>query len=516
MTGPDSAATCLVPSGHRTLTELFAACVRQYPDVTSVIHNQSRLTYAELNALSDYYAHALKAEGVGRGTVVPVLMRPDLEMIGVLLAIIKCGAAYTVMDPKWPASRHTALMERLAPPVVVTREDTPWPRVWAPPGCDPATLTADPVPALIDPEDPFLILFTSGSTGAPKGVILPHRTTARLFTAGGWNEIGPGTTMAQVSAPSWDGFALDCWGPLVSGGTTVLVDEHILVPASLRALHAEHGVNAIFLTPSLFNVLVEEDVQSFAGIDTVILGGEKASSVHSRCFIESHPKARLLNIYGPSECGVLATAHVVTPEDCDAPAGIPLGRAIPFTEVEVLDGTRVCGRDEVGEICIGGPAVATGYMHDPDLTARQFVDLDIDGARKRMYRTGDLGHWSGDGLLRFNGRADLQVKVRGNRIEPEEIELAVSRIAGIALAAVVPLRRDGLVDGLVLCFTSPGGGVSEAGLRAELSRRLPSYLLPRRIRRLNELPLLANGKLDRLRLEAIADAAESVSAAIDS
>jgi mycobactin peptide synthetase MbtE len=500
--GEDGAPSSFDRGG--TMHELFASCVARYPHAVALVHHETRLTYSGLDALSDHYAVALELAGVGSGDVVPVVMKRSPELVGLLLAVLKRGAAYSAMDPQWPAERLAALVARLRARLVVTGASGPWPvPAWAPPSYDPAAPAHRPSPVRAGADDPCMILFTSGSTGAPKGVVAAHRGVARLYDACDWMPTGPGVTMAQLSASSWDGFVVDCWGPLLTGGTTVLVDDQVLFPTALSELRDKDGVNVVFLTPSLFNMLVDEGVQSFAGLQTILIGGERASSAHARRFLEHHSAARLVNLYGPTECGVLVSAHDVSLPDCAAADGIPLGRAVPYTGIYVLDGSRVCDIGEAGEICLAGAGLAIGYLDDAEATARKFADVEVDGIRRRMYRTGDLGHWSKDRRLCFDGRSDLQVQVQGYRVEPAEIELAAARVAGVAMPTVVPLRRNGEIEALALFYTSQQAQVSEADLRAELARQLPAYLVPSRIRRLDRLPVLSNGKLDRQLLELI-------------
>ncbi|HEY2578293.1 MAG TPA: AMP-binding protein [Streptosporangiaceae bacterium] len=483
--------------------------MRQFPAATALVHHESKLTYAELDALSDHYAVELEQAGVEPGDLVPVVMKRSPELVGVLLGLLKRGAAYSALDPAAPHGRLEGLVTRLHPRLVVTSLSGPWPvPAWAPVRYDPAAPPRRPSPVQAGPEDPCTVLFTSGSTGTPKGVVSAHRGTVRLYDDCGWMPLGPGVTMPQIAPASWDGFTLDCWGPLLTGGTTVIVDEPILVPAALRELRERDGVNVMFLTTSLFNMLVDEDVQCFRGATAVLIGGEKASTAHARRFLENNPGTRLINLYGPAECGIVVSTHDVSLADCGSADGIPLGVAVPHTALYVLDGTTLAAGGQVGEIGLAGAGQAIGYLDDPGLTARQFTVIDVAGAPTRVYRTGDLGHWSAGQELCFGGRMDLQLKVHGYRIEPGEIERTAVQVNGVTMAAVVPLRRNGQVDALALFYTSPEAGLSEADLQAELTRLLPAYLVPRRIQRLDRFPLLASGKLDRPLMETIAAADE--------
>ncbi|WP_433170056.1 amino acid adenylation domain-containing protein [Actinoallomurus sp. CA-150999] len=497
-----------------TVHEMFGWCARRWPGAVALVHGDRRVTYAELDAASDDYAVALDAEGVGPGRLVPVLMPRTPEFIAVLLAVLKRGAAYAALDRGWPAGRLRDLITRLDGPVVVTTDvvttgDQAWPLPsWRPPAdvCAAAAAHRRPEPVSVGPRDPSVVYFTSGTTGAPKGVVSPHAGTVRLFDECAFAPLGPGSVLAQAAPPQWDGFVLDLWGPLLTGGTSVLVDEPI-VPRTLRELVARDGVNGAFLTTALFNMIVDEDSGAFEGVGWVLIGGERVSPAHIRRFLRRHPGATLHNMYGPVECGVVVTAHDVRPTDCDDPDGVPLGRVLGNTEVHLMDGDRVCADGEAGELCLGGDGLALGYLGDPELTTRAFPQVTVDGVTRRVYRTGDLGHWAADGTLRFGGRADRQVKIRGHRIEPAEIERNAESVPGVTGAAVLPVRGPGgACKDLVLYYDGSG---AEETVRKELERRVPEYLVPGRIRRLRALPRLANGKLDHRALERLTRPADA-------
>ncbi|NED81657.1 AMP-binding protein, partial [Streptomyces sp. SID11233] len=272
-------------------------------------------------------------------------------------------------------------------------------------------------------------------------------------------------------------------------------------------LIAREGVTGIFLTRSVFDLIMDEDADAFTGLKWLLTGGEAASSATMRRFLERHPGTVLRNVYGPVECTALATERRVTAADCEDPGGVPLGRALNGTSVHVLDGRRACAPGEVGEICLSGSGLVHGYLGDPDATAAAFEELELDGAVRRIYRTGDRGRLSAQGVLHFAGRADRQFKVRGHRIEPAEIEQAARQVDGVreAVALPIPAAGGGHV-GTVLFHTRTGP--SREDVKAVLARRLPSHLVPDRVVELESMPQLSNAKTD---LRALAERVPTLS-----
>ncbi|MFI9331090.1 amino acid adenylation domain-containing protein [Kitasatospora sp. NPDC052868] len=490
-------ATHREPDRHGGLIHtLFTRRAEETPDARALVQGATVLTYRQLADASDAFAADLAAAGVAPGDLVPVLMPRSIRLVVAFLGILKCGAAYAALDPRWPGGRVDRLVRLMGAGLTVT--DGPPPagtRAVAPGRQTPGR----PVPVVeIGPDSPAAVFFTSGSTGEPKGALSPHAGTVRLFEDCPFAELGPRTVMPLTSAVPWDALTLELWSVLLNGGCSVVVDEPYLLPAALRGLVADHGVNCLSLTSTLFNVFVDEDLEAFAGVDQVFVGGEKVSPRHLAALLERFPGLRLLHCYGPVETTLFATVHPVRPGDCALPEGVPLGTAVPRTGLYVHDGERFCGPGETGELLISGDGLATGYLGAPERTARAFPTVEIDGVATRVYRTGDLVHRTADGRLHFDGRADRQVKIRGHRVEPDEVERAALALPGVHQCAVVPLPDGaGGCRGLALAFTTGRAQhPTEAELTARLAARLPAYLVPHTVLRLDALPLNPNGKAD--------------------
>ncbi|WP_446038208.1 amino acid adenylation domain-containing protein [Streptomyces sp. SID1121] len=497
------------------LHETFARTARARPDAVALAGDRRSMTYGELDRTADAWAAELVAAGVAPGAFVPVLLPRGAELVVALLAVLKAGAAYAPLDPEWPARRLREAMADLAAPLVVARSAAGTPEghglpVWTPP-TGPVEAPPGFRAAEVAGTDPACVFFTSGTTGRPKGVVTPHRATARLFAPDTFAHFGAGTVTPLAAPPPWDAFSLELWSALLNGGRSVVVEDPYLSPAALRAGVSVHGTDTVWLTSSLFNMITDEDPAAFEGVRQVMIGGERLSTAHVRRFLLRHPGIVLLNGYGPVESTVFATTHRITPADCDLPGGIPLGRPVPGTGVHVLDGTGVCAVGETGEICVAGEGLALRYLGDPALTEAAFTRVTIDGEALRVYRTGDLGVWGADGLLHFRGRADRQVKIRGHRVEPAEVERQVERCLPAVRTCRVLARKDasGTAQELVaFCMPVEPGDPLE-GATAALAGALVSYQRPSRVVTVDALPLTARGKLDeRALLRLVPDAGE--------
>ncbi|MEV3987823.1 amino acid adenylation domain-containing protein [Streptomyces sp. NPDC049837] len=504
------------PSLIHEAVERHAARV---PDAVALVDGARRVGYAELDAAADAWAAELLDLGAGPGGFVPVVLPRSATLVAALLGVLKTGAAYAALDPGWPVERLRSVTGMLAPRVMVAPDPWEGREAWDGPLCAPSPSGLGPRNAVAQPDGPrpgrasrppvdgscpATVFFTSGTTGRPKAVVSGHRATLSLFdggfepfTSGG----ARGPVMPQAAPVSWDGFTLETWGPLVNGGTSVLLDSGYLLPGTLRALVEREGVDTVWLTASLFHLFVDEDPGCFAGLRHVLTGGERLSVPRVRAFLDRHPDVGLTNGYGPVETCVFTTARRVRRSDCDVPSGIPVGEPVPGRRVHILaDGGLPAAPGTTGEICVSGDGVALGYLGDAELTARMFPTVTVDGVPTRLYRTGDLGFQDGDGVVHFTGRADRQVKVRGHRVEPEEVEAVVRALSGVADCAVVPVPGvNGGYERLALFYTQAPGDdpLPPPAVRRELTARLPRHLVPDLVRRRADLPLTANGKLDR-------------------
>ena len=494
------------------LHETLAGVARRTPEAIALVSSDQLVTYGELDRVADAWAAQLAAAGVSPGHRVPIRMPRSTSLVTALVAVLKTGAAYALLDPAWPPRRVREVLDELDAPLLITSDgaaddvtgavEVP---TWQPPP-GPVTAPSGFQPFAADGSEPCCVFFTSGTTGRPRGVLSPHRATARLFQEGNHTYlVGAGTTTPLAASLPWDVFSWELWSMLLTGGTCVVIDEPYLSAQALRRSVADHGVDTVAPATSLFTMVVDEDLDAFSGVRQVLVGGERLPPEHAARFIRRHPGVRLLNGYGPVEATMHVTIHQVTEDDCADPRGIPLGRPAAGSEVHVLDGERTCAVGEVGEICIAGQALAQGYLDDPALTEAKFRVVDLGGRSVRVYRTGDLGSWEADGLLRFHGRVDRQVKVRGHRVELAEVERQVEELLpGVRSCRVLAVRdAAGATRQLVAFCTTAGPGDHLDGAASVLQASLVSYQRPAAVIRVDAFPLTSRGKLDEQALLAL-------------
>ncbi|HEY5340746.1 MAG TPA: amino acid adenylation domain-containing protein, partial [Candidatus Aquilonibacter sp.] len=488
--------------------EVFAQRAATTPSAVAVVHDTGTMTYAELDRLSNRLAHYLRSAGVGPDAPVGVALERSPQVPVVLLAALKAGAAYVPLDPSYPRERLSFIARDASVALIVT-EPSVRNRIHI--EGIPIVDLAEAAPAIAAQSDaglrdvrragtPAYVMYTSGSTGQPKGVAVPHRAVVRLVRATNYVEIGASDTVLQYAPLSFDASTFEIWAPLLNGGRLAIAPRGPLSLADLRRTLTQLGVTALWLTAAVFREAVEGDLGVLAGLRYLLTGGDVVSPLHAKRFIDTYPDCKLIDGYGPTENTTFSCCYVVPSADAIG-ENVPIGRPIANSTAFVLDShLQPVPFGAVGELCVGGDGLALGYVNLPELTAERFVASPFSSTQARLYRTGDFARLRDDGNLEFLGRADEQVKIRGFRIEPSEIEAALLRSPGVRDAAVV-VGTQPSGDKAIWAYVVPRGvDISQfdgSELRAWLKERLPAFMIPEAIVALTSLPLSSNGKVDR-------------------
>ncbi|MFV2121050.1 non-ribosomal peptide synthetase, partial [Streptomyces sp. Act-28] len=482
------------PSGTGTVLDLFAAAAAERPRAVAVRAGNRTLDYAGLDGWADAVAARLHDEGIEHGSVVGVLLERDIALLPAVLGILRAGASFLPLDPGYPVDRLRRYVDVARCDLVLTDARThdlgaslgPARQV---PGADGA---AQAVPPRVTPADLAYTLFTSGSTGNPKGVEVGHGALADFLTGiGGRLGVTADDTVLAHTTVAFDISLLELLLPLTVGATVVLASRETAAdPYRLAELAGE--VSVAQATPSLWRLLLGTGWTPHAGL-TVLSGGEALSPATAE---RLHESARALwNLYGPTEATIWAAAHRVT----SVGTFLPLGEPLPHMELHVLDGElNPCAAGSTGELYLSGTGLARGYAGRPDLTREVFLDHPVTGTR--LYRTGDEVRLHADGAVEWLGRADAQVKVRGHRIEPAEIERVLEKTDGVTAAVVVAARFEGRGEPRLTAYLVGDAVPAKSRLDALVGAALPAYMVPDAYVRLDALPLTDNGKVARARL----------------
>ncbi|MBM9509257.1 amino acid adenylation domain-containing protein, partial [Actinacidiphila acididurans] len=492
-----------------TLPELFAAQARRTPDATALAGGTVTMDYRELDERSNRLARVFAAAGVGPEVRVAIMLPRSPEMVITMLAVVKAGGAYVPVDPDYPATRISLMLDDAEVSLVVAGR----PLNGTAPGRrvvvldEPATVReiarADPGPlpanAALTPDSALCVFYTSGSTGTPKGAVAVHRAVDRLVRESWFWDAGPGDVVGHLASVSFDAALLEIWGALLTGATVAVAPPGRLSIGDLTAFLTGHDVSLLFMTCGLFHTVADVDPDTFAGLRLLITGGDVVSPAACARVLSHVPGIRMVNAYGPTENSCFTTVYTVTEQD--TAGALPIGAPIAETRLYVLDdrlATVPVGVD--GELYLAGDGLARGYFGRRGLTAHRFV-ADPFTPGGRLYRTGDIARWRRDGVVEFAGRADEQVKIRGFRVEPGEVEVVLAGHEAVA-STVVQAREDIPGDKRLVAYVVPRGTATAADLREHLTARLPEYLVPSAFVFLGELPLNTNGKVDRRALPA--------------
>ncbi|WP_122688556.1 non-ribosomal peptide synthetase, partial [Pseudomonas viridiflava] len=483
---------------------LFEQRAARHPDRVAAEHGQRSMTYGELNAQANRLAHYLIEQGVAPDDHVAIVLPRSLELLIGQLAVSKCAATFVPLDVNAPAERQSYMLDDCQAVCVLTRSTATINAATRRIDLDSLDLKGLPShdPELAQGSDTAAyVMYTSGSTGAPKGVRVPHRGIARLVLNNGYADFNEHDRIAFASNPAFDASTMEVWGALLNGAQLCVVDHETLVdPVRFSALLIDARISVLFITTALFNQYVQQIPQALQGLRLLLSGGERADPASYRALLSQAQGLRLFNVYGPTETTTFATTCEVRAVS-EGDESVPIGRPIGNTSIYVLDAhQRLAPKGVTGELYIGGDGVALGYLNRPELSVEKFlVDPFSDEPGAMMYRTGDLGRWMEDGQLECLGRNDDQVKIRGFRIELGEIVSCLHQLPGIGETVVLAREDEPGNVRLVAYYTSHEEDtlLAPEQMRAHLQASLPDYMVPTAFIELKTLPLTANGKLDR-------------------
>ncbi|MEV0558603.1 amino acid adenylation domain-containing protein, partial [Streptomyces sp. NPDC050597] len=493
--GTSSGAATLAPAPEATVADLFERQAAATPDAVAVSYDGTSATYAEIDARADRLAQELTSRGVGPETVVAVSLPRTPDLVVALLAVFKAGAAYLPIDPKYPGDRLDFILGDAAPALVLT--DTATADVL--PATDVPVLLLDTIdlaehPATDrtgrvrrDPRALAYVMYTSGSTGTPKGALLDHAGVVNgLWQLADRTGIAAGSRVLAATSVNFDVSVFETFTTLCRGGTLDLVQDVL----ELAERDTWHG-SVISTVPSAFAELLDQ-IADKTSVETLVFAGEALPTTLVRRAREAFPGVRIVNAYGQTESFYATT---FTADDTGA-GSTAIGTPLPNMRAYVLGpGLTPAPVGVVGELYVAGQ-LARGYHHGPGLTAERFVADPYGPPGSRMYRTGDLARWTPEGQLEYAGRTDTQVKVRGFRIEPGEVEAALTAHPGVRQAAVIARDSGSAVGIRLLAYVVPAGTVDVAALRVFAAARLPEFMVPSAFVVLDQLPLAPNGKLD--------------------
>ncbi|HEX6290904.1 MAG TPA: amino acid adenylation domain-containing protein, partial [Herpetosiphonaceae bacterium] len=508
----------------RCIHQLFEEQAARTPDALAVVCGDQRLSYRELDQRANQLAHHLRVLGVGgrsqRETLVSVYLERSIELMVAILGVLKAGGAYVPLDPAYPTSRLAFMLAETQAPVLLTQHqlldslptsqaqviclDTAWEQIAG----QPATA----LPSSTAAHNLAYVMYTSGSTGQPKGIGVMHQSVVRLVKQTNYVRLSPEDVFLQLAPMAFDAATFEIWGSLLNGAQLVLFPPMAPTLEQLGAAIEQHGITTLWLTAGLFHQMVDWQLAALGQVRQLLAGGDVLSVAHVNRALRELPRCTLINGYGPTENTTFTCCYVMAYGD-QIVGSTPIGSPIANTRVYVLDHFMQPVPVGVhGELYIGGDGLARDYHRRPDLTAARFVPdpfSQIGGAR--LYRTGDLARYRSDGNIEFVGRIDGQVKLRGFRIELGEIETVLTQHPAVREAVVV-VREESSEKRLVAYVVEQQNKEPEtrnsalatrnADLRAYLANYLPDYMVPSAFVFLDALPLTANGKIDRRALPA--------------
>ncbi|MEH2104793.1 non-ribosomal peptide synthetase [Nostoc sp.] len=495
---------------YKCIHRLFEEQVEKTPDAVALGYEKQNLSYRELNNRANQLAHYLQALGVKPEVRVGICVERSLEMAIGILAILKAGGAYIPLDPAYPSERLAFMMEDVQTTILLTHNhlcdnlpihnqivvniDSDWEII--------TQHKEDNLLSEVSLENLAYIIYTSGSTGTPKGTEVTHRSIIGFMFGVDYIHLDAEQIWLQHSSISWDALTLELWPPLLYGGRCVLYPGKIPTPEDLSRIIQEQGVNTLFLTTALFNLMIDTMPEALSEVKQLLFGGESVSVPHVRTALKLLPRTQLIHAYGPSECTVFTCCYPIPQQLAENVQSIPIGKPIGDRRVYLLD--KDLHRVPIGvpgELYVGGASVARGYLNQPTLTSEKFIPNPfIEG--DTLYKTGDLICRLPDGNLEFMGRIDTQVKIRGFRIELGEIEAVLNQHLDIKQVVVIARENEPGNKSLVAYIVAKDHPPTSSTLRNFLKTKLPDYMIPGAFVFLEAFPLTPNGKINRRALPA--------------
>ncbi|WP_270568303.1 amino acid adenylation domain-containing protein, partial [Bacillus sonorensis] len=484
---------------EHTIDKLFAKQAARTPKAPALVSGEKILTYQELDEWSNGIARTLRGRGVKPDTPVGIMMPRSFGMIAAILGVWKAGGCYVPVDPAYPAERKHYILNDSRTKLLITLNAIDWE---APADFEGEILTMEyaeaydksPLPQVSNAQHLAYIIYTSGTTGRPKGVMVEHKSIANTLQ---WRRnayaLDETDTILQLFSFSFDGFLTSTFTPLLSGAKTILPNEDeakdiLAIKHDLSHHRVTHMIIVPVLYRALLDVLQPEDAKT---LRVVTLAGEAADRELIEHSLSVCPHIELANEYGPTENSVATTVM----RHMEQMQNVSIGRPIDHTQVLILNGNQLQPIGVAGELCVAGTGLARGYVNNPEMTTRSFVQHPFQ-PEKRMYRTGDAARWMADGTIEYLGRIDDQVKIRGHRVETKEIESVIRRIDGVKEAVVLAHETaSGQTDLCAYLVAEPK--LNTDTILAVLKSKLPLYMIPVFIQKLDSMPLSPNGKLDR-------------------
>jgi amino acid adenylation domain-containing protein len=500
--------------------QCFQIMATEKPNRIAVRSATERLSYAELDTRAEALRDRLVSAGVLQGALVGIFLDRSVSAITSFLAVMKAGGAFVLLDPGSPPQNILDIVQRHKLPYVVSNAAT-LRRVPQLAVTIPRIIDVDAMPltggirgtvqaARISGSDPACVMFTSGSTGEPKGVVIPHQAIVRLVRNPGYMQFSDDQIYLQASSLTFDASIFEIWGALLNGAQLAIPGAGLLSLDTITAAVEEYDVTTLFLTSGLFNLMIDQCPAPLRKLRYLVSGGDVMSPTHVAKAARLLESGQFISVYGPTENTTFTTCFTAPP-DFPADAPVPIGWPVAGTVLRILDeDMRPVPEGSAGQLYVGGSGLALGYLNAPELTQQRFIadpfaQVSEQDPGQWLYRTGDLVRRDETGMLHFLGRMDNQIKLNGCRIEPEHVEIVLRRHLPLKDIVVVACSLPNGAKHLVaFVIPDPGVSLSEVVFREAAKNHLPPHMIPARLEIIDEFPLTKTGKIDRLALRRLA------------